>query len=120
MTGFTAARRLNASGLATPIGDGGIPLRLSMALTQGAGARRATGTLRLTDPASGDVMEATQLGVLQTGAQWGSITGVLRRRSSGEERPFTATLERRDPFVDGAPMTITMHMGSDLVRAVVR
>ena len=120
MTSASAARRLNATGLATPIGDGGIPLRLSMSLTQGASARRATGTLRLTDPASGDVMEATQLGVLQTGAQWGSITGMLRRRSNGEERPFTATLERRDPFVEGTPMTITMHMGSDLVRAVVR
>lgn len=120
MTSHTSSRRLAASGLATPIGDGGTPLRLALNLTQGPGSRRATGVLRLTDPASGDIMEATQLGVLQVGQRWGSVTGILRRRSTNEERPFTATIEHADPFVDGTPRTITLDLGGEVVRAIVK
>jgi N-acyl-D-aspartate/D-glutamate deacylase len=120
MSATTAQRRFAATGLATPIGDRGVPLRLAMTLSQAAGARRATGVLRLTDPASGDVMEATTLGVIQLAARWGSVTGILRRKSNGEERPFTATIERADPFVDGTPQTLTLELGGDIVRAVLR
>ncbi|MBK8247446.1 MAG: amidohydrolase family protein [Gemmatimonadetes bacterium] len=120
MTAGTAQRRLAASGLATPTGDGGVPLRLAMTLSQTAGARRATGALRLTDPASGDVMEATSLGVLQLGTRWGSVTGTMKRRSSGEERPFVLTYERADPFVEGAPQTVTLALGTDVVRAILK
>ncbi|MBL8958508.1 MAG: amidohydrolase family protein [Gemmatimonadetes bacterium] len=120
MTAHAAQRRLAAAGLATPIGDGGVPLRLSMTLSQAAGTRRATGVLRLTDPASGDVMEATTLGVLQVGSRWGSVSGLMKRRSSGEERPFVLTYERADPFVDGSPQTVTLSTGTDLVRATLK
>ena len=120
MTAGTTQRRLAASGLATPIGDGGVPLRLAMTLSQAAVARRATGALRLTDPASGDVMEATSLGVLQLGTRWGSVTGTMKRRSSGEERPFVLTYERADPFVEGAPQTVTLALGTDVVRAILK
>jgi hypothetical protein len=120
MNSHTSARRLSAAGLATPMGDGGIPLRLALSVSQATRARRATGSLRLTDPKSGDVMEAIALGVLQTRPQWGSVSGILRRRSTGEERPFTATIEERDPFVEGQPRTVTLTMGNDVVRAVLQ
>lgn len=119
-TRHNAARRLAANGLATPISSGGTPLRLALNVSQDAGARGATGVLRLSDPASGDVIESVQLGVLQVAERWGSLTGIVRRKSSGEERPFTATIERADPFEEGTPQTITLELGGDVVRAVIK
>ncbi len=120
ITSHTTARQLSVTGLATPIGDGGMPLRVTIRLTQGANARNATGTFRLNHEASGDQMEATTLGVLQSGTRWHTISGVMRRRSNGDVQVFTATIEDADPFVEGSPRTITFETNGTVVRAVVR
>jgi hypothetical protein len=120
MTAQSAPRRLMVAGLAEPISDNGIPLRVFLNISQARNARRATGALRLTDPASGEVVEAIALGVLQTYEKWGSVTGVARRKSNGDEQVFTLTWERADPFVEGSPQTLTWDVGGSVTRAVVK
>ena len=120
MTSHTSSRQLSVTGVAMPIGDGGMPLRVTIQLSQAANARSATGTFRFKHEASGAQMEANTLGLLQTGPRWHTISGVMRRKSNGEVQVFTATIEDADPFVEGSPRTITLETSGSVTRAIVR
>src|SRR5262249_26207813 len=102
MNGLLAPRRLAARGT---LPDGTRP---TIDLTQPAGEVRAKGTVRVADSHGNALIDATDLGVLQTTKQWASITGVARRSPSGERRPFTLIVEQSDPFVAGHPRTMTL------------
>ena len=57
--------------------------------------RFATGSIRLTDRASGAVWTTDRLGTVQTAPGWISLTAVLRDKS-GNLRPATITIDRSD------------------------
>jgi N-acyl-D-aspartate/D-glutamate deacylase len=101
------ARRVSARGtLGGPAGA-----EIALAVSQGGGARRAAGTVRVRDPRTGTVIEARELGLLQTTAQWASFTGIARvRETDGSEstRALTVIVEQADPLVDGRPGTVTV------------
>jgi N-acyl-D-amino-acid deacylase len=69
---------------------------VSASLTHSAGARRATGVLRVKSE-SGQMIELSELGVLQTAPGWASVTGRIRGRA-GERPTFaTITIDRSNP-----------------------
>ena len=80
---------------------------MTIDVSQPAGAARAKGTFRLTVGSSGEVMDATEVGVLQTATKWASFTARARVRPSGDELPVLVIVDRADPFVDGHPTTVT-------------
>ena len=94
---LAGARKLSASG--TVAGADGKPVRVTVALTQAAGARRATGGLRI------GAVAATSLGLLQTADRWATITG--RATIGGADRAFTLIVDGADPLTDGNPTTVT-------------
>ena len=90
---------------------GSTGVELALDVPQAAGARRAAGTFRLHDPRTSTVIEARELGFLQTTARWASFTGVARVRDGvGPEstRALTVIVEQADPFVEGSPPTLTV------------
>ncbi len=102
-----AARRVDARGTL----GGPAAAVIALSVGQGAAARRATGTFRLRDPRTGTVVEARELGLLQTTAWWASFTGTARVQEPGgaaSTRALTVTVEQADPFVDGQPPTVTV------------
>ena len=102
----TLSRRLSATGeVPGPLSD---TLRVAIDVFQTATTPRAKGSIRITNVASGDVIEATTLGVLQTTKAWASLTGIASVRPSGELRAATIIVEHADPFVDGHPRTIVI------------
>lgn len=113
MTSATSARRWNARGLAQPITDGAMPLRITVDVRQAAGSRTATGTITLRSPDGKEAANSSTLGVLQTAPGWWSISGRLARPSTGDERSFTLTMEAADPHVEGTPRTITLWLDGD-------
>lgn len=121
MTPARATHSLNARGTAEPITGGTTPLRVAVSVRQPAGARTATGSITLGDPAR-DGMRSVSLGVLQVAPQWFSVTGRLRPAAGGEERSFTLTVEGADPFVEGTPRTMTLQLdgGAAPLRARLR
>jgi N-acyl-D-amino-acid deacylase len=102
MNGRLAARRVAARGT---LADG---TRVTIDLTQPAGEARARGTIRVLDPHGAALVEAADLGVLQTAKQWSSITAIARTATAGGPRAFTLTVEQSDPFVAGHPRTVTI------------
>src|SRR5262249_33722196 len=95
--------------------------RIAIDLTQPAGDGHAKGTIRLLGARDTALVEATDLGVLQTTKQWASITGIARTASSGELRAFTLTVEDADPFVAGHPRTVTIERhGEPTLNGVLR
>ena len=84
------------------------PYRLAIDISQNAKVPRAKGSIRITSAASGEMLEATDLGVLQTTRDWASVTAMVRARPSGEARAAILIVEHADPFVDGRPRTITI------------
>ncbi len=105
----TAARRLSVRG---DIGD---DIRLTIDMSQEAGAARAKGRLRLDDRRSKIVVETTELGVLQTALNWASFTALARVKPAGSEGTVTVIFERADPAVAGHPPTVTVDI-SDVLR----
>jgi hypothetical protein len=97
------ARRLKVAGAVTSAG-----VRVAVDISQDAKAPRAKGSIRITNAASGEVLEAADLGVLQTTKDWASVTAMMRARPSGEAHSTTLTVEHADPFVDGRPRTFTI------------
>jgi N-acyl-D-aspartate/D-glutamate deacylase len=97
------ARRLKVAGAVTSAG-----VRVAVDVSQDAKAPRAKGSIRITNAASGEVLEAADLGVLQTTKDWASVTAMMRARPSGEAHSTTLTVEHADPFVDGRPRTFTI------------
>jgi N-acyl-D-amino-acid deacylase len=82
--------------------------RITADISQDAKAIRAKGSIRITSAASGEMLEATDLGVLQTTKDWASVTAMVRARPSGEAHAAILIVEHADPFVDGRPRTITI------------
>src|SRR5262249_27628093 len=72
MNAFTAPRRLAARGT---LSDG---TRVTIDLRQTAGEPRAKGTFRIVDVHGASLVDAVDLGVLQTAKQWAGITGTTR------------------------------------------
>jgi len=73
-------------------------------------ASRAKGSFRLTDTASGAVVESTDLGILQTADKWASFTARVRDTKSGLEHAALVIVEDADPFVVGHPRTVTVSL----------
>jgi N-acyl-D-aspartate/D-glutamate deacylase len=104
MNGITTPRRFAARGTMAD------RRRVTIDVTQAAGAARATGTFRLLDAHGATLVDVSDLGVLQTAKDWASITGVARSQPGGAPRPFTAVIERADPFVAGTPRTLSVEV----------
>jgi N-acyl-D-aspartate/D-glutamate deacylase len=75
-------------------------LDATIAIKQSPEERHASGTVKLTGP-DGTKLEAVSLGLLQTGSNWASVSGI--GRSGGELRAFTLVIEGADPFAGGSP-----------------
>jgi len=115
MNGTTAPRRFAARGT---MADG---RRVTIDVTQPAGAARATGTFRLLDAHGSTLIDGSDLGVLQMAKDWASITGVSRSQPGGAPRPFTAVIERADRFVAGTPRTLSVEVpGEPAVTGVLK
>ena len=70
---------------------------ISMALTQPAAGRGATGGLRVKDE-SGNTIEMTEFGVLQTATGWASVTGRIRTAPGAAPQFATITIDRSNPL----------------------
>ena len=57
--------------------------RVTIDMSQSAASSRAKGTFRLNSGASGNVIDATDLGVLQIADKWASFTARVHQRPSG-------------------------------------
>jgi hypothetical protein len=94
-------------------------LEFSVALTQQATARHASGTVHVTDTASHAEYDAVELGTIQTAPQWATVTGRLRQRDSGAEHAFTLVVDRADPTAPGAD-TILLFIDGELRQPAVK
>jgi N-acyl-D-amino-acid deacylase len=75
------------------IGDASVTIEVS----QRANGSRGKGTLRIADSKSGDVIAATEIGLLQTADRWASFTARLRMSSSAPEQWGVVIVDRGDP-----------------------
>jgi hypothetical protein len=108
--GVAESRKVSAAG-ALAFGADSAPARITIEITQGANARHADGRLRLVGPGDAVVLEALDLGVLQTTARWASVTGRARIGTEPGARPFTLVVEGADPWIDGHPSTVSITIG---------
>ena len=71
---------------------------------------RAKGLIRITNAASGEVLEATDLGVLADDEGLGQRNRRYRApvRARRGATPRHSRVEYADPFVDGRPRTVTI------------
>jgi len=76
-------------------------VRMAFQVSQAAGADRATGSFRVTDPKTKITIQATMIGLLQTADGWATFTGRARLLPSGEERAFTVLVDLADPTAVG-------------------
>ena len=74
---------------------GNMPAVIDIEVTQRSGARSASGRLSLGPGDGRRSITATQLGVLQTGDGWASVTGV-GIVGDGTEHAFVATIDQHD------------------------
>lgn len=74
---------------------------LEIAVSQSGTVSRAKGSFRLTDEASGEVFESTDLGILQTADRWVSFTARAREARSRTAHSVLVIVENADPFADG-------------------
>jgi N-acyl-D-amino-acid deacylase len=105
MNGLLTARRLAARGT---LPDG---TRITIDARRPAGETRTEGTVRVVDPHGAVLVEAVDLGVIQTTRRWASVTGTTRDAPGGDLGAFTVTVEQADPFVAGTPRTVTIERG---------
>ncbi len=74
---------------------------------QRAGARKASGTFRVTNKATGIALEITEFGLLQTARDWASFTGMARLRPAEPERPVTVILDAGELDVSSGNFTFS-------------
>jgi N-acyl-D-amino-acid deacylase len=98
------ARRLSIAGIV----GADEKVRVAIRLSQAAHAPRATGSLRFVNTGSNEIIDAVDLGVLQTTKDWDSFTAIVRARPSGELRAATIVVEHADPFVEGRRRTVAI------------
>ncbi|HEX3704826.1 MAG TPA: amidohydrolase family protein [Vicinamibacterales bacterium] len=72
--------------------------RISLSVSQKAGARTASGILRLDDAQAGMHLRMAGFGVLQSAEGWASFTGTGRTAARGPERSVTVIVDRADPL----------------------
>ena len=68
-------------------------VQMTLDVTQAAGARAASGTVRFTQAGSGVALEMTAFGQIQTTAGWASLTGRGRLRPGNPEESVTIVLD---------------------------
>jgi N-acyl-D-amino-acid deacylase len=73
-------------------------VRIALNVRQEAGAARAAGPFRLSDPRTGMTIEAARIGLLQTTDKWASFTGRARVLPGGLERSITVIVDSADPL----------------------
>jgi len=74
---------------------------------QRKGARKASGTFRVTQKAAGITLEMTEFGQLQTARDWASFTGMARLRPAEPERSVTVILDAGQLVVSSGDFTFT-------------
>ena len=79
-----------------------------MDVRQRPGARRASGTFRVSDQASGVVLTMTEFGQLQTAANWTTFTGRARLRPAEPERSVLVILDGEALVVSAGDVTLAM------------
>ena len=100
-----------AKGMVTPV-DGSRSIRLNLAVTQGGGDGGAKGALIVHGP-DGTRFHGVRFGLIQTGEDWSSITGV-GRDEHGAERAFVVIVDGRDPLADAGETRVTIRIdGAD-------
>jgi hypothetical protein len=93
-------------------------VRISLNVSQGAGAGRAQGAFRLTDPARHTTIQATAIGLVQTSAKWATFSGRARILPAGEDRAITVIVDQADPLNLDHAASITVDV-EDAYHAVV-
>ena len=79
-----------------------------MDVRQRPGARRASGTFRVTDPARGVALTMTEFGHLQTASNWASFTGRARLRPSEAERSVLVIRDGDELVVSAGDVSLTV------------
>jgi hypothetical protein len=92
------ARSVSAKGRI--VMDGG-SLQIVMTASQTARGM-ASGQLHVRDAMNKPVVTGITMGLVQTGAKWGSVTGRVKVAQDGSERAFTLIVDEADPMHDGA------------------
>lgn len=68
-------------------------MQATIDVTQAAGARAASGTVRVTQATTGIALEMTAFGSIQRAAGWASLTGRARLRPTGPEESVTIVID---------------------------
>lgn len=102
------ARRLRVKGTVsvTP-GRPADDVEVAIELSQGAGDRYASGSLAVTDRATGTTFTSRALGVVQTADNWATVTARVGERQ-GAERALLVIIEQRDPWIVGRIPSVTL------------
>ena len=79
-----------------------------MDVRQRSGARRASGTFRVTDTASGVALTMTEFGQLQTSSSWATFTGRARLRPAEPERSVLVILDGDELIVNAGEVSLTV------------
>jgi N-acyl-D-aspartate/D-glutamate deacylase len=104
MTTPGARRAVSGSG---NVAGGATRYGVRFAVSQAPGARFATGSMSLTDKATGIVWRANRLGTIQTAKGWSSWTAMLRD-PRGVIRPATVMVETGDGVASAARPTLSI------------
>ncbi len=77
-------------------------------VTQRPGARRASGTFRVTDRARGVALAMTEFGQLQSATNWATFTGRARLRPAEPERSVLVILDGDELIVKAGEVSLTV------------
>lgn len=77
-------------------------------VTQRPGARRASGTFRVTDKTRGVALAMTEFGQLQSAANWATFTGRARLRPAEPERSVLVILDGDELIVNAGEVSLTV------------
>jgi N-acyl-D-aspartate/D-glutamate deacylase len=82
-------------------------VRVTINLRQDAGARHASGRLRIVDRRRSMTLEMRQFGILQTLGDWASVTGRARLRASEPETPLLLIVDGQTVIVEAGEYKIS-------------
>jgi CubicO group peptidase (beta-lactamase class C family)/N-acyl-D-aspartate/D-glutamate deacylase len=89
---------------------------ITIALSQPQGARSATGSLRVKDD-SGNTVEMSEFGVLQTATGWASVTGRLRTAAGAAPQFATITIDHANPLAAARGGKVTIELDDAAAQA---
>jgi len=98
------------------IGD----VSVAIDVLQPANAAHAKGTLRIADAKTGEVMEAAEIGLLQTAENWSSFTAHVRFRLSRDEQWAVVIVDRGDPAAPNATHVSVLVDGRERLGGVLQ